>query len=173
MWTWTLVRPRPPSHGSAPSIRAARLLWPAFPSAHVRQRQMDRGIPVGQLVPARAMTPHQHLLEALAALNDMLVVGCSPLEATNEVYWHLIQSKRCAMMPFCAPPSDLDLYSKCVDFLRTCRPAVYKALRSTGPTQDAVIAKVRECKQHAIGLIESGVWEGEAWQRAIRAVLLE
>ena len=118
------------------------------------------------------MTPHQHLLEALAALNDMLVVGCSPLEAINEVYWHLLRSKRCAMPPY-APPGDLALYGQRLDFLRACKPAMYKALRSSGPTQDAVIATVGECKRHAAELIASGVWEGEAWNQAIRAVLLE
>ena len=71
-------------------------------------------------------------------------------------------------------PTDGDLWLKAMDFLRVCRPKVYKELSSSDEgLEDLINSRIAACKRYAMNLIAGGTWEGEAWNLAIRQELLE
>jgi len=71
------------------------------------------------------------------------------------------------------PPTDADLWWKALGFLRTSRHADYYAMRLDGSLKGIVEGRIAACKSYAQRLIDSGTWEGEAWNQAIRVELLE
>lgn len=72
-----------------------------------------------------------------------------------------------------APPSSLDLRVKAFEFLRDCKPKQFKAMVKDKSLKDVLDARVKACQEYAASLIATGVWEGEAWNLAIRRELLE
>lgn len=71
------------------------------------------------------------------------------------------------------PPSDADLWWKALGFFRTSKKVQYDAMRLDGSLKEVVGGRVAACKSYAQRLIDSGTWEGEAWNQAIRQELLE
>ena len=69
-------------------------------------------------------------------------------------------------------PSDADLWWKAIEFYRTSKKATYDAMRLDGSLTNVVGGRVAACKRYAQNLIDSGTWEGEAWNQAIRVELL-
>ena len=70
-------------------------------------------------------------------------------------------------------PSDEDLREQALTFLKTCKKKEYRQLRRDGELEEMLALKVRAAKSQAEGLQHSGVWAGEAWNRAIRSAILE
>ena len=70
-------------------------------------------------------------------------------------------------------PTDGELWLKATDFFRTCRPHAHRDMRRDGSFEEVILGRVAACKRYATNLIDGGMWEGEAWNRAIRKELLE
>ena len=70
------------------------------------------------------------------------------------------------------PPTDANLWLKALGYYRTCRQAEYDTMRRDATLKDVIGARVAACKSLAQRLIDTGVWEGEAWNQAIRVELL-
>ena len=77
------------------------------------------------------------------------------------------------MMQTYNAPTDADLWLKATEFFRTCKPTAYRAMSREGNLEDVARRRVDACKSYAQRLINSGIWEGDAWNQAIRAELLE
>jgi hypothetical protein len=71
------------------------------------------------------------------------------------------------------PPSEETLKAKALRFLRTCRAKEYRELSRSGDLPEAVSLKVKGAQDYAQSLMATGVWETEAWNRAIRSEILE
>ncbi|GEM_PF-2675358 len=71
------------------------------------------------------------------------------------------------------PPSQAELEAKAEYFLKTSRAKEYRAAKKSGELQEWIQIKVKAAKEMAESLIGGGVWEGEAWNRAIRSQILE
>lgn len=70
-------------------------------------------------------------------------------------------------------PTSADLALYAIDYYRIRQPREYKKMRRDGTLNEVIEGKVKACKDYAQNLIASGTWEGEAWQTAIREVLLQ
>lgn len=68
---------------------------------------------------------------------------------------------------------DLELSLKASNFLRENRPEQWAAMKRDGTLQQTVKSRVEACKAYAASLIDGGMFEGEAWNMAIRKELLE
>ncbi len=71
------------------------------------------------------------------------------------------------------PPSDEVLRQKSLTFVKECKPKSYRQMKRLHELEEYLDLKVKACKREAQSLMESGVWENEAWNRAIRQELLE
>jgi len=71
------------------------------------------------------------------------------------------------------PPPVTVLKNKAETFLRTCRAKDYRKAKASGELQEWIGLKVQNCQDEAQSLMASGVWEQEAWNRAIRSQILE
>jgi len=49
----------------------------------------------------------------------------------------------------------------------------YRDLRASSELDEAIAIKVRNCQSQAESLMATGLWENEAWNRAIRSEILE
>ena len=70
-------------------------------------------------------------------------------------------------------PSQEELEAQSLDFLKTCRRSLYRDLRGTGDLGDFLKRRANRARGYARNLMASGVWETEAWNRAIRLEILE
>ena len=68
---------------------------------------------------------------------------------------------------------DDDLKEKRLKFLRGNRPKEYRRLKQEGKLDAHLQASADACVKEAERLIETGTFEGQAWQWAIRTELLE
>ena len=68
---------------------------------------------------------------------------------------------------------DDDLEDKRLTFLRDCKPQELRRLRKEKTLDEHLARKAKRCRSRAESLVKSGVFEGQAWQWAIREVLLE
>lgn len=59
------------------------------------------------------------------------------------------------------------------NFLRDNRPQEFDRLRNTGELEDHLQERADACRREAERLVESGTFEGQASQWAIRTTLLE
>lgn len=71
------------------------------------------------------------------------------------------------------PPTDDHLKTTYLRYLRECRPKVLQAAQSAGELDELVALAVNGAKTFARNLMLSGVFEPDAWNRAIRSELLE
>lgn len=70
-------------------------------------------------------------------------------------------------------PSDAHLNDMAMNFFRTCKPKTYRAMRKDGSLEEVLTMRVEATKEYAQGLMRSGEWAGNAWNRAIRLELQE
>ena len=70
------------------------------------------------------------------------------------------------------PPTDEELTEEARNFLRG-NSARYRELRASGELEEVINLKVAAAKDHAYALIDSGVFENQAWFWAIREEILE
>ena len=71
------------------------------------------------------------------------------------------------------PYTDADLREKRLYYLKACKPHDLRQLRQDRQLDSHLDRKVSRCREQAEDLIESGVFAGQAWQWAIREILLE
>jgi len=69
-------------------------------------------------------------------------------------------------------PTDQDLYMKGWNYYRMCKPKAFREMDRDGTLPEVIIKRVRACKRYAENLIQNGMWDGEAWQQAIRQEML-
>jgi hypothetical protein len=70
-------------------------------------------------------------------------------------------------------PTQQELEAKALRYLKTCKPKELKELKRNGELEQSLQLRARAAKRYALNLMESGVWETEAWNRAIRLEILE
>jgi hypothetical protein len=70
-------------------------------------------------------------------------------------------------------PTLAELEAKALHYLKTCKPKEYRELQKNGELQQSLQRRAKAARRYALNLIESGVWETEAWNRAIRLEILE
>ena len=70
-------------------------------------------------------------------------------------------------------PSDAALWNTALRFMRENRVTAYRAMKRDGELDEYLQDKVAAAKDYAANLILSGTWAGEAWNQAVRAILLE
>ena len=58
-------------------------------------------------------------------------------------------------------------------FLQDCKPKMYRRLQRAGLLADHLQAMADLCRRRVKSLVASGTFEGQAWQWAVRTVLLE
>ncbi len=68
--------------------------------------------------------------------------------------------------------SQSDLESKSLDYLRRCHPKAFKEMKKDGSLDEYTAKKAKAAKDYAENLMKSGIWEEEAWNRAIRLKIL-
>jgi len=66
------------------------------------------------------------------------------------------------------PPSDEVLRQKRLTYLKENKPQMYRELKKDGELEEHLARKVKFCKETAQYLMKAGIWENEAWNRAIR-----
>ncbi len=59
------------------------------------------------------------------------------------------------------------------NFLRDNRPQEFDRLTNDGELEDHLQERADACRREAKRLVETGTFEGQAWQWAIRTTLLE
>ena len=76
--------------------------------------------------------------------------------------------------PLQYPPSKAVLEAEALEFYRLPQnKRRYRRLKASGELDQAIENKVANTQQQARSLMFSGVWENEAWNRAIRSEILE
>jgi len=71
------------------------------------------------------------------------------------------------------PVPEDTLQSIALEFLRENRRKEYRQLKASGELDEALALKVENCQRQAKNLMATGLWENEAWNRAIRSEILE
>ena len=69
--------------------------------------------------------------------------------------------------------SDEKLKDLRLGFLRNCKPRTLRKMRQSRELEGHLQARADLTRGRCASLVESGVFEGQAWQWAIREVLLE
>lgn len=71
------------------------------------------------------------------------------------------------------PLSEESLRKQALDYVKENRRKSYRQMKEDGELEEYLSLKVNACRRQAFNLIESGVWENEAWNMAIREKILE
>ena len=69
--------------------------------------------------------------------------------------------------------TDEELEEKRLTYLRLCKPKELRRLRKEGALAEHLERRARRCRDQVASLTQDGVFEGRAWQVAIREALLE
>ena len=69
-------------------------------------------------------------------------------------------------------PTDSRLRELIVDYLKRCTPGEYRDMKRLGELEDFITRTIATTRRHADGLIASGVFAGEAWNQAIRLIIM-
>lgn len=71
------------------------------------------------------------------------------------------------------PPTQSQLENTALNFVKTNKPRYYRDLKKTGKLKEYCQRRATKAMSYAKSLIVSGISEGEAWNTAIRQVILE
>ena len=74
-------------------------------------------------------------------------------------------------MPY--PPTFEELRQKALVFFKENKPKSYRQMKRDNELDEVLDMRARACQRYAQGLMEQGMWEGEAWNLAIRQEILE
>jgi hypothetical protein len=70
-------------------------------------------------------------------------------------------------------PTQQELEAKALKFFRECKPKSYREMKKSGDLKEVCQLRAKATQRYALSLMENGVWETEAWNRAIRLKILE
>lgn len=71
------------------------------------------------------------------------------------------------------PPTAADLEEKVVNYLKDCKRKSYRQMKKDGDLEEYIQIQVDSTIRAAQNLMKCGANESEAWNRAIRSVILE
>jgi hypothetical protein len=71
------------------------------------------------------------------------------------------------------PPTQEELEEKALNYLKTCLPKDYRQMKKDGELEENIRLRVKAAKSYAESLIKGGMFEGEAWNLAIRQEILD
>ena len=71
------------------------------------------------------------------------------------------------------PPSDQDLQYQAKEFYRRWHKKEYQQMLQDGTLQETLRLTAKNCRSDAEARIRQGVWPPEAWNAAIREVILQ
>ena len=71
------------------------------------------------------------------------------------------------------PPNEAALRQKVINYLKDCKPKYYRQLKKDGELEEYITGTVARTVRYANNLLESGMFESDAWSRAIREDILE
>jgi hypothetical protein len=69
--------------------------------------------------------------------------------------------------------SQADLEAKALEYVRENKPKEYRKMKKSGELDEYCRLAAKAAREFAQTLIASGVWDHEAWPRAIRQEILE
>lgn len=70
-------------------------------------------------------------------------------------------------------PTQQELEAKALKFFRECKPKSYREMKNSSELKEVCQLRAKATRRYALSLMENGVWETEAWNRAIRLKILE
>jgi len=70
-------------------------------------------------------------------------------------------------------PTQQELEAKALKFFKECKPKQYRQMQKDGDLKEVCQLRAKATRRYALSLMENGVWETEAWNRAIRTKILE
>jgi hypothetical protein len=76
-------------------------------------------------------------------------------------------------IPKYQPPTENELKSKALRFVKENKPGEYRNMQKSVELDEYCRLKAEEARRYAEDLIASGEWDKQAWNRAIRLIILE
>jgi len=71
------------------------------------------------------------------------------------------------------PPTEDQLKEMALSFVKEAKPKEYHKMKKSGELGEYQRLKAKFAREEAEGLMSVGIWDQEAWNRAIRSQILE